>query len=280
MGEAMTEDEALGLLNLPRGASAAEVRRAYLDLVKVWHPDRFQSDPTLSVKADRTLRQLNEAYDLLRRSAPAVHGQQRRPPRPAPPASPPIPPRATPSLAAAIARAAVLGLVVGSVVTLALWWPSSSRTSATVPLDTAGSAMELDERARPLSGTELVPPQRTGRGTLVLQNAGLRDTVVGLWSAARFERAFYVRGGEQLTVLDIAPGTYGIRLMTGRQWTIDRFAADVSYEEVIDPATFAEVTTGQSTDRTRVTLAFHTTGDSANVRPTAPFSLFAASEPR
>ena len=37
----MTEREALRLLHLEDGCSQDELRRAYLDMVKVWHPDRF-----------------------------------------------------------------------------------------------------------------------------------------------------------------------------------------------------------------------------------------------
>ena len=63
----MTEREALRLLHLEQGCSQDQLRRAYLDLVKVWHPDRFQGDAQLRAKAERTLQSINEAYALLQR---------------------------------------------------------------------------------------------------------------------------------------------------------------------------------------------------------------------
>ena len=52
----MTEREALRLLHLDKDCSKDQLRRAYRDLVKVWHPDRFQSDAQLRIKAERTLQ--------------------------------------------------------------------------------------------------------------------------------------------------------------------------------------------------------------------------------
>jgi hypothetical protein len=58
-------NEALDVLALRPGASAVEIKAAYRDLVKVWHPDRFASDPRLSEKAESKLKQINEAYLVL-----------------------------------------------------------------------------------------------------------------------------------------------------------------------------------------------------------------------
>ena len=45
--------------------SLQEAKRAYKDLVRVWHPDRFQSNPRLKQKADQKLREINLAYKYL-----------------------------------------------------------------------------------------------------------------------------------------------------------------------------------------------------------------------
>ena len=58
----------LEVLGLAPGATKEELDDAYKDLVKVWHPDRFQSDPTLRLKAQEKLRDLNAAYEGLKRS--------------------------------------------------------------------------------------------------------------------------------------------------------------------------------------------------------------------
>src|ERR1700722_16663013 len=65
MGGPLQIKEALDVLALKPGASSIEIKEAYRDLVKVWHPDRFGSDPRLRQKAEDRLRDLNEAYRLL-----------------------------------------------------------------------------------------------------------------------------------------------------------------------------------------------------------------------
>ncbi|HEX9729578.1 MAG TPA: J domain-containing protein [Gemmatimonadales bacterium] len=58
------------VLGLPPGASPAEVKIAYRDLVQVWHPDRFAHDERLRRKAEENVRRINEAYEALRAYAP------------------------------------------------------------------------------------------------------------------------------------------------------------------------------------------------------------------
>jgi hypothetical protein len=53
------------VLGLKPGASSAELRDAYLDLVRVWHPDRF-ADAHLRDLAGRKLSEINDAYNALR----------------------------------------------------------------------------------------------------------------------------------------------------------------------------------------------------------------------
>jgi len=50
------------ILGLKPGASLDEVKEAYLDLVKVWHPDRFAHDPKLQQKAQEKLKEINDAF--------------------------------------------------------------------------------------------------------------------------------------------------------------------------------------------------------------------------
>lgn len=53
------------ILELDRDASLPEVRQAYLDLVNIWHPDRFIQNPRLREKAENKLRSINTAYEKL-----------------------------------------------------------------------------------------------------------------------------------------------------------------------------------------------------------------------
>jgi len=53
------------ILGVEVNASLPEIKRAYRDLVKVWHPDRFQHEPRLQIKAQEHLKEINEAYEGL-----------------------------------------------------------------------------------------------------------------------------------------------------------------------------------------------------------------------
>lgn len=58
-------EKCLELLGLKPGASAQEIKTAYRDLAKVWHPDRFAHDARLQEKAQNKLKEINEAYEAL-----------------------------------------------------------------------------------------------------------------------------------------------------------------------------------------------------------------------
>lgn len=62
----MTAVIACRILGVPSRTTWSDVRQAYLDLVKVWHPDRFQSEPSLQARAAKRLAEINEAYEFLR----------------------------------------------------------------------------------------------------------------------------------------------------------------------------------------------------------------------
>src|SRR5204862_447265 len=53
------------ILEIERGASLAEIRQAYRDQTKVWHPDRFSNDIRLKNKAEEKLKRINLAYRRL-----------------------------------------------------------------------------------------------------------------------------------------------------------------------------------------------------------------------
>lgn len=74
-------DRCYELLGLQRGASRQEVRQAYRDLAKVWHPDRFPNDPRLQRKAQDELKRINEAYAKLQSARPIDFARVWRPAR-------------------------------------------------------------------------------------------------------------------------------------------------------------------------------------------------------
>jgi TonB family protein len=57
-------------LEIEPGASPEEVRQAYLDQTKIWHPDRFSNDIRLQKKAEEKLKQINLAYQRLCEDGP------------------------------------------------------------------------------------------------------------------------------------------------------------------------------------------------------------------
>lgn len=69
MESSLLREKALDVLALEHDATAVEIKEAYRDLVKVWHPDRFGDDPKLRRKAEEKLQQINEAYRALQSPA-------------------------------------------------------------------------------------------------------------------------------------------------------------------------------------------------------------------
>ena len=61
----MTASEAYRLLEVTPDASDEDVRRAWRDLSKVWHPDRFAHDAELQRRAQEKLKEINAAYETL-----------------------------------------------------------------------------------------------------------------------------------------------------------------------------------------------------------------------
>ncbi len=53
------------ILDINTNATEQDVKQAYRDLVKVWHPDRFTHDPKLRKKAEEKLKEINEAYQKI-----------------------------------------------------------------------------------------------------------------------------------------------------------------------------------------------------------------------
>ena len=65
------------ILGVSRNATDDQVRAAYRELVKKYHPDKYQGNP-LADLAEEKLREVNEAYDQImkERSSSAGSGYQ------------------------------------------------------------------------------------------------------------------------------------------------------------------------------------------------------------
>ena len=54
------------VLEIQPGATPQEIKRAYLDMAQVWHPDRFANSPHLQQKAQNKMKEINAAYEFLK----------------------------------------------------------------------------------------------------------------------------------------------------------------------------------------------------------------------
>jgi hypothetical protein len=70
----ITEHRAYRVLGLAPGSSKDDVRQAYRDLAQVWHPDRFSHNERLEAKAQKNLKRINEAFEVLKNYEPPPGG--------------------------------------------------------------------------------------------------------------------------------------------------------------------------------------------------------------
>ena len=149
--------ECYRLLEVEPGASPEEVKRAYRELVKIWHPDRFSHDPNLQWRATEKLKLINLAYEQISKagfrvplmpaedSASRSAEPQARPagrrgspeskPDPQPAAPPPPPPRRRrgQSYGWRFAQWAAAVIIIGSVTKIVLSTGNSQRGRSADP---------------------------------------------------------------------------------------------------------------------------------------------------
>ncbi len=70
--------ECYRILEVEPGTPPDQVRASYLELVKIWHPDRFANDAKLLARATRRLQEINSAYDRLKVEGYPYRQQRRR----------------------------------------------------------------------------------------------------------------------------------------------------------------------------------------------------------
>ena len=63
------------VLGVKEGASYDEIKKAYRELVKKYHPDRYRNNP-LADLADEKMREINEAYEYLMKNAGGAYQYQ------------------------------------------------------------------------------------------------------------------------------------------------------------------------------------------------------------
>ena len=226
-------------------------------MVKVWHPDRFQADAQLRAKAERTLQSINDAYALLQgrttSAASASATDSGNEPESAT-ARPDVRARTAAGATVAEGRHGFRAISCSRQRSVQRWaWPwrclrscdgveepapapASDAAAAEVPATPAPADVELNAgprrpaartpagTARPESGADLLIARGRGTGQVSARNATAWDAAV-LLDGPSGARGFFLRRGEQVTLLDVAPGTYGLRVMFGATWTGRAFAA-------------------------------------------------------
>ena len=66
------------VLGISRTASDSEIKKAYHDLVKKYHPDNYVNNPLADLASEK-MKEINEAYDTVTRERPGQRGCQSRP---------------------------------------------------------------------------------------------------------------------------------------------------------------------------------------------------------
>lgn len=183
-------------------------------------------------------------------------------------------------LGAGIVVGASVG-VLGAVVA-ALWFGVQGPRTAGGSVGLESVAPSDDVRPgeptpeRPATGTDILPPAKTGGGTLILQNIGDLDTVVVLADEATYSRAVYVRSGERVTIPNVAAGAFEVLMMLGRNWNAGRFTQAATYQQLDQAIEFTERDVGSSTEYTQLTVSVEPlTAGLIGMRETEPFQLTA-----
>ena len=63
------------VLGVPRTASDSEIKKAYHELVKKYHPDNYSDNPLADLASEK-MKEINEAYDTITRSRASGGGGQ------------------------------------------------------------------------------------------------------------------------------------------------------------------------------------------------------------
>ena len=249
----MNERECLRILGLPADATPEQVRQAYLDLVRVWHPDRFQQDSRLQQVAQERLCEINEAYSQLK-DRPAPHSAASAAPTPTPEAQPQaprfdIPSRPPNSNRRGVALTAMMAilctaLIAGGVKFVQLY-PSLPGPGDSTP---APDAQRTTVKPRPRAlrtGAELIAGVRSpAPGYLHVANRTNLEAIAKVVSDQTAVRAVYIRPHENVLIRSIRIGVYELHVDLGTDLDMEHlsFRNNQSVAEPLGPFEFHEIT--------------------------------------
>jgi curved DNA-binding protein CbpA len=187
----LLREEAFDVLGLKSGATLSEIKEAYRDLVKVWHPDRFANDLRLIHKADLQLKLINEAYTTLQ-SDPVEGGRYIAPSARGDSAALPASRGSYRSSEGGIRFGSVyIGLAIVVIFVAGCFFVANRGMRATGPPDSARQQTDTKASVQGPAGIEPsdksvggLPPKAIDRAS----RSGLRDFTVSSLSAADTER--------------------------------------------------------------------------------------------
>jgi hypothetical protein len=271
------------ILQVPASASADEIRQAYLDLVRVWHPDRFVSDPRLQKVAEEKLKEITEAYELLSAAEPKERS----------PGKPKVRIGANGLGSGLWLKAAGFGLLF-----LSLWFLAGPGLSALmIPADGRafmnqealrmtrrfgpdpaiasdgseglGSLRGREPKAggnahrdlRPANGADLLPRRNAGGlGELHVLNQSDLDCIVQVVSRetpGKPLRAVYIRSAQDAIIYGLPPDVYRLRVAFGRDLNSSSvgFVQSLADDYWVGPFEFFQIESSKSRRGERYSVA-------------------------
>ena len=72
----MDLEKCFEILEVDKDTPPDKIREAYMDIINVWHPDRFSNNPRLKEKAESKVKEINVAYETLQSYVPTRQQQQ------------------------------------------------------------------------------------------------------------------------------------------------------------------------------------------------------------
>ena len=244
------------VLGVTPQATQDEIRQAYLNLVNVWHPDRFVA-PHLKALAEEKLKEIINAYDSLE----AARGSKSDGPSDTPPPEPAIQPGRASSkwtplavmLATVLAMGGVFYLVGGGS-------RDHSRPIQTSPAEDISAPPKVrsaSPKPRPISQLAEAPTQPEtgflerakppfGDRRLTVSNDTHLDAYSRLIMKTRVQKqlvTIYIRSGESFTVTRIPVGEYMLHTEAGQGWlpAAGTFATDRQQLDPVGPLTYLQV---------------------------------------
>jgi len=204
----MDTAKALEILGLAGNPSPTDIKRAYRQQVKIWHPDRYSAGTTLKQLAERNIQDANLAYAFLKQPPPAAPRVQRSAANPAqaPSDQPPPPPTPSPAQRSLRFLAAILSGDPGKIVDrMRRWLQSAPRNRFRPWYRYPASSGRSGNQTPPVNFDHVLQDALQNRAALKRihrarrRSAGLQgcDAVPPVAPAAKAERPKHTRSSEE-----------------------------------------------------------------------------------